>query len=58
MLQSCGRSDYQVQLTRELNRMANSEFWRAGAATRKLRPKEPARTDISKAKGVGGRAKN
>jgi ketol-acid reductoisomerase len=58
VLQSCGRSDYQVQLTRELNRMANSEFWRAGAATRKLRPKESAKTDISKAKGVGGRAKN
>ena len=58
VLQSCGRSDYQVQLTRELNRMANSELWRAGTATRKLRPKEPAKKDIAKAKGVGGRAKN
>ncbi len=58
VLQSCGRADYQKQLTKELNRMANSELWLAGTATRKLRPKEPARKDISKAKGVGGRAKN
>jgi len=58
VLQSCGRVDYQKQLTKELNRMANSELWRAGTATRKLRPKEPARKDISKAKGVGGRAQN
>jgi ketol-acid reductoisomerase len=58
VLQSCGRADYQQQLTRELNRMANSELWLAGTATRKLRPKEPAKKDISKAKGVGGRAKN
>ena len=58
VLQSCGRVDYQQQLTRELNRMANSELWKAGAATRKLRPKEAAKKDLSKAKGVGGRAKN
>jgi ketol-acid reductoisomerase len=58
VLQSCGRADYQQQLTKELNRMANSELWLAGTATRKLRPKEPAKKDISKAKGVGGRGKN
>jgi ketol-acid reductoisomerase len=58
VLQSCGRSDYQVQLTRELNRMANSELWLAGTATRKLRPKESAKKNIAKAKGTGGRGKN
>jgi ketol-acid reductoisomerase len=58
VLQSCGRSDYQVQLTRELSRMANSELWLAGTATRKLRPKELAKKNIAKAKGIGGRAKN
>ena len=43
VLQSCGRPDYQEQLTKELNVMANSEMWRAGKATRALRPKEPAK---------------
>ena len=58
VLQSCGRQDYQAQLTKELNVMANSELWQAGAATRKLRPRESARKNISTAKGVGGRARN
>jgi ketol-acid reductoisomerase len=57
VLQSCGRSDYQVQLTRELNAIANSEMWQAGKATRELRPKEPAR-QITGAKGTGGRKAN
>jgi ketol-acid reductoisomerase len=58
VLQSCGREDYQVQLTRELNRMAQSELWQAGSATRTLRPKEQAKKYIATAKGTGGRGKN
>lgn len=58
VLQSCGRPDYQKQLTRELNEMANSEMWLAGKATRALRPKEPAKVGSGSAKGIGGRTSN
>jgi ketol-acid reductoisomerase len=58
VLQSCGKADYQVQLTKELNVMANSELWQAGKATRSLRPKEPAKTFSSAPKGTVGRASN
>ncbi len=58
VLQSCGKPDYQEQLTKELNVIANSEMWRAGKATRSLRPKEPAKKDHSTAKGTFGRASN
>jgi ketol-acid reductoisomerase len=58
VLQSCGRPDYQQQLTKELNAMAGSEMWMAGKATRKLRPKEPAKKFSGVAKGTLGRASN
>jgi ketol-acid reductoisomerase len=58
VLQSCGRPDYQKQLTKELNVIANSEMWRAGKATRTLRPKEPAKKFSGIAKGTVGRASN
>ena len=58
VLQSCGRSDYQQQLTKELNTMANSEMWQAGKATRALRPKEPAKHISGVAKGIVGRKSN
>ena len=58
VLSSCGRPDYQEQLTKELNTMANSEMWLAGKATRSLRPKEPAKKFIATAKGTFGRASN
>jgi len=58
VLQSCGRPDYQQQLTKELNTMANSELWLAGKATRALRPKEQAKKFIATAKGTFGRASN
>jgi ketol-acid reductoisomerase len=58
VLQACGRSDYQELLTKELNRLGNSEMWRAGKATRALRPKEPAKKFAAKAKGTVGRASN
>jgi ketol-acid reductoisomerase len=58
VLQSCGKPDYQAQLTKELKEIADSEMWRAGKATRALRPKEPAKKDIATAKGTVGRASN
>ena len=55
VLSACGREDYQVQLTKELDAMGNSEMWRAGKATRDLRPKTAARAAAKSAKGVQGR---
>src|SRR5512139_244970 len=43
VLRTCGKPDYKEQLTKELNTMASSEMWRAGKATRALRPKESAK---------------
>ncbi len=58
VLQTCGRADYQKQLTRELSVMGNSEMWLAGKATRALRPKEPAKKISKSTKGVVGRESN
>jgi ketol-acid reductoisomerase len=58
VLKACGRDDYQQQLTQELNEMANSEMWKAGKATRALRPKEPAKTLSADVKGIAGRKAN
>jgi ketol-acid reductoisomerase len=58
VLQACGRPDYQEQLQKELNAMRDSEMWRAGAAVRALRPKEPARKLRKGVKGIAGRASN
>jgi ketol-acid reductoisomerase len=58
VLTSCGKPDYQAQLTKELDQIGNSEMWRTGKAVRALRPKEAAKT-ISKATlGVSGRKAN
>jgi hypothetical protein len=58
VLKSCGKPDYQVQLTKELATIGNSEMWQAGKAVRALRPKETAKV-ISKATlGVAGRKSN
>ena len=54
----CGRPDYQERLGEELAEMANSEMWRAGQATRDLRPKGAAKAIAKGTKGVGGRQKN
>ncbi len=56
VLKACGRPDYQEQLARELAAIRDSEMWRAGAAVRALRPKEPARKVTRGAKGVTGRS--
>jgi ketol-acid reductoisomerase len=58
VLQSCGKPDYQEQLTKELNVIGNSEMWLAGKATRALRPREAAKKFIATAKGTTGRASN
>jgi ketol-acid reductoisomerase len=58
VLTACGTPDYQQQLTKELQTMGNSEMWRAGKATRALRPKEPAHKLSKSTKGIGGRAAN
>src|ERR1051326_3160860 len=58
VLSACGASDYQVQLTKELSAIGDSEMWEAGKAVRALRPKEPARAIAKGTKGVGGRTAN
>jgi len=58
VLSACGKSNYQQQLTKELNVVGNSEMWQAGKAVRALRPKEPGRTIAKGTKGVAGRAQN
>ncbi len=58
VIEACGAPDYQEKLRAELNEMGNSEMWRAGKATRALRPKETARTITGDTKGVSGRAVN
>ena len=55
VLSSCSKANYQDQLKKELGAMANSEMWRAGKATRDLRPKEPAKKISKATKGLGGR---
>ena len=58
VLETCGAPDYQEQLAKELGEIADSEMWRAGKATRSLRPKEAAREITAETKGVGGRGAN
>ena len=58
VLTVCGKADYQKRLSRELDELGNSEMWRAGKATRSLRPKEKARKITKATKGVGGRKTN
>ncbi len=52
------KPDYKVQLGKELAEMANSEMWRAGKATRALRPAEKSKGDLASAKGTAGRKSN
>jgi len=55
VLESCGAVNYQDQLGKELAEIRDSEMWKAGAATRSLRPKEAAKDITADTKGVGGR---
>ncbi len=58
VLEACGAKDYQTQLGVELAELGGSEMWKAGAAVRALRPKEPARAIARGTKGVTGRGTN
>lgn len=58
VIEVCGAPDYQDKLAAELAEMRNSEMWRAGRATRDLRPHEEARAINADTKGVGGRGAN
>jgi ketol-acid reductoisomerase len=58
VLSACGRPNYQVELTKELGEMGNSEMWQAGKAARSLRPKESAKKISKSTKGVSGRTTN
>jgi ketol-acid reductoisomerase len=58
VLRSTGRPDYKQLLGKELSAMGNSEMWRAGKATRDLRPKEAEKAGARTARGVGGRQSN
>lgn len=58
VLSSCGKPDYQEQLTKELATIGNSEMWMAGKAVRSLRPKETAREITKSTAGVSGRKSN
>ncbi|MBN1868408.1 ketol-acid reductoisomerase [Candidatus Sumerlaeota bacterium] len=58
VISSCGKPNYQAQLGKELAQIRDSEMWRAGAATRALRPKTAAKAFAKSTKGVGGRGSN
>ena len=58
VMSACGRKGYQQQLAKELNAIRNSEMWRAGAATRGLRPNAAAKKITRSTKGVAGRKSN
>ena len=53
MTEVCGVSGYQERLTEDLNEMGGSEMWRAGKATRDLRPKEEAQEITAETRGGG-----
>ena len=58
VLSACGKPDYQVQLTKELNEIGDSEMWTAGKAVRALRPKEAAKAISKSTVGIAGRKSN
>jgi ketol-acid reductoisomerase len=58
VLRSCSKADYKEQLDKELGKMGGSEMWQAGAAARKLRPKQKAKKTTKATKGIAGRGKN
>ncbi|MBD3306686.1 ketol-acid reductoisomerase [candidate division KSB3 bacterium] len=55
VLESCGAPNYQEVLAKELHEIGDSEMWKAGKATRSLRPQEPAKEISAATKGVSGR---
>ena len=55
VITTCGKPDYQQQLSKELREIGQSEMWLAGKAVRALRPKEPAKEITKSTKGIEGR---
>jgi ketol-acid reductoisomerase len=58
VLKSTGRPDYKEQLEKELKEIRESEMWRAGAASRSLRPNVPEAQRVKSTKGTEGRGHN
>ncbi|MCF7669062.1 MAG: ketol-acid reductoisomerase [Verrucomicrobia bacterium] len=58
VLNSCGKANYQEQLSKELNKIGDSEMWQAGRACRTLRPKTKGKEIAKGTKGVKGRGAN
>ncbi len=58
VLKVCGAKNYPEVIKKELSELGNSEMWRAGKATRALRPKEAAKAISANVKGVRGRGEN
>ncbi len=58
VLSSTGKADYRERLTKELDAIKNSEMWKAGAASRSLRPKTAPAKLVKSTVGTGGRQAN
>ena len=58
VLRSTSKANYQEQLQKELDKIHKSEMWRAGAASRSLRPKTSQAKRVKSSVGTGGRASN
>lgn len=58
VLSSTGSKDYREKLGKELAQIHDSEMWRAGAASRALRPKESEARRVKSTVGIKGRASN
>ncbi len=58
VISECSSADYQQKLNAELAEIRNSEMWKAGAAVRSLRPKEPQKEITSATKGIKGRGED
>ena len=58
VLNSTGGKNYKEKLDKELAALRDSEMWRAGAASRSLRPNVPEAKRIKSTAGVTGRGKN
>jgi ketol-acid reductoisomerase len=58
VIETGSRPDYKQMLGKELKEIADSEMWRAGKATRDLRPKEEAKIITDTTRGIAGRKSN
>jgi ketol-acid reductoisomerase len=58
VLRATGGADYKEKLEKELSELRNSELWRAGAASRSLRPNVPESQRVKSTVGTTGRKGN